>query len=68
MQKATRCAGRKKLPLYLLDAIRLFAKDKVLRASLGSEFSDAYIKLKTDDWNRYSQHLTQWERDTTLDC
>ncbi len=60
--------GAKKLPLYLIDAIRLFAKDKVLCAALGDEFSKAYIKLKTNDWNQYSQHLTQWERDTTLDC
>ncbi|MDE0944370.1 MAG: type III glutamate--ammonia ligase [Alphaproteobacteria bacterium] len=60
--------GTKKLPLYLIDAIRLFAKDKVLRSAMGNEFCDAYIKLKTNDWNQYSQHLTQWERDTTLDC
>lgn len=60
--------GAKKLPLYLIDAIRMFAKDKVLRAALGEEFSTAYIKLKTADWDQYSQHLTQWERDTTLDC
>ena len=60
--------GAKKLPLYLIDAIRSFAKDKVLRAAMGDEFCDAYIKLKTNDWDQYSQHLTQWERDTTLDC
>ncbi len=60
--------GVKRLPLYLIDAIRLFAKDKVLRASLGEEFCDAYIKLKANDWDQYSHHLTQWERDTTLDC
>ncbi|MCP4073473.1 MAG: type III glutamate--ammonia ligase [Hyphomicrobiales bacterium] len=60
--------GAKKLPLYLIDAIRLFARDEVLRSALGDEFSNAYIKLKTNDWNQYSQHLTQWERDTTLDC
>jgi glutamine synthetase len=60
--------GAKKLPLYLIDAIRLFAKDKVLCAALGDEFSQAYIKLKTADWNQYSQYVTQWERDTTLDC
>ena len=60
--------GAKKLPLYLIDAIRLFARDKVLRAAMGDEFCDAYIKLKTNDWNQYSHHLTQWERDTTLDC
>ncbi len=60
--------GAKKLPLYLIDAIRLFARDKVLCAALGDEFSAAYIKLKTADWDQYSRHVTQWERDTTLDC
>ena len=60
--------GAKKLPLYLIDAIRLFAKNKVLRSSLGDEFSNAYIKLKTNEWDQYSRHLTQWERDNTLDC
>ena len=60
--------GAKKLPLYLIDAIRLFAEDKVLRSALGEEFSEAYIHLKTADWNKYARHLTQWERDTTLDC
>jgi len=60
--------GAKKLPLNLLDAIRNFEKDKYLRDALGAEVSDAYIKLKTNDWNQYCRHLTQWERDTTLDC
>ncbi len=60
--------GARKLPLYLIDAIRLFAKDRILRNALGGEFCDAYIKLKTNEWDQYSQHLTQWERDTTLDC
>ena len=60
--------GAKKLPLYLIDAIRLFAKDKVLRAALGDEFCNAYVKLKTNEWNQYSRHLTQWERNNTLDC
>ena len=60
--------GAKKLPLYLIDAIREFSKDRVLRTALGKEFCDAYIKLKTDDWDQYSHHLTQWERDNTLDC
>ena len=60
--------GAKKLPLYLIDAIRLFAKNKVLRSAMGDEFCAAYVKLKTKDWDQYSHHLTQWERDTTLDC
>ena len=60
--------GARKLPLYLIDAIREFAKSKTLRAALGDEFTDAYIKIKTNEWDDYSRHLTQWERDITLDC
>ena len=60
--------GAKKLPLNLLDAIRNFEKDKYLRDGLGADVCDAYIKLKHNDWNQYCRHLTQWERDTTLDC
>jgi glutamine synthetase len=57
----------KKLPLNLLDALREFDKDKSLKASLGDEFSAAYLKLKHQEWNSYAQHFTQWERDHTLD-
>jgi glutamine synthetase len=28
----------------------------------------SYLKLKHDDWNAYARHLTEWERQTTLDC
>lgn len=61
-------AGTKKLPLNLLDAIRLLNQSKVLRRELGDELVDAYVKLKTKDWNDYSRHLTEWERQNTLDC
>jgi glutamate---methylamine ligase len=61
-------ADTKKLPLNLLDAIRLTEKSKLLRQELGDEFVDSYVKLKMLDWNDFSRHLTQWERATTLDC
>jgi glutamine synthetase len=57
-----------KLPLNLLDALRNFEKDTYLREALGAEISSAYLKLKHAEWNQYCRHLTQWERDTTLDC
>lgn len=60
--------GAKKLPLYLIDAIRAFERNKPLRSALGEEFSQAYIKLKTEEWNEYARHLTDWERQHTLDC
>ena len=60
--------GAKKLPLNLLDALRVTEKSKVLRAGLGDEVIDSYIKLKMQEWEDYCHHLTQWERDHTLDC
>lgn len=56
-----------KLPLNLLDAIRYFDKDESLKGALGEEFASSYIKLKTNEWNFYASHLTEWEREHTLD-
>ncbi len=58
----------RKLPLNLLDAVRLFDKSKVLRAGFGDEVVDSYVKLKLNDWGSYARAITQWERDHTLDC
>jgi glutamate---methylamine ligase len=60
--------GAKKLPLNLLDAIRLTDKNAFVREALGNELIDAYVKLKLGDWQSYMHHLSQWERDHTLDC
>ena len=57
-----------KLPLNLLDAIRMFDKDKELKAALGEDLSNGFIKLKMQEWNSYTTHFTQWEVDNTLDC
>jgi len=58
----------KKLPLNLLDALRLTERSELLRRELGSEFIDSYIKLKNKEWDEFSRQLTPWERATTLDC
>jgi len=60
--------GYKQLPKNLLDALRLLEESDVLRERLGDDLIDAYIKLKQSQWNDYSSHLSQWERDNTLDC
>jgi len=59
--------GAKRLPLNLLDALRELYRNKVLKEALGPAV-DAFIKLKTEEWNAYTRHLTEWERETTLDC
>ncbi|WP_018001653.1 type III glutamate--ammonia ligase [Paracoccus sp. N5] len=56
-----------KLPLNLLDAIRTFDANTELKAALGEDFAQAFIEMKTKEWNSYCGHLTQWERDNTLD-
>jgi glutamine synthetase len=56
----------KKLPLNMLDALRAFEENSILRERLGA-FVPSFLKLKHDEWNSYCRHLTQWERDVTLD-
>jgi glutamate---methylamine ligase len=58
----------RKLPLNLLDALRSLEKSSVLKAALGESVTASYLKLKHADWNNYCRHLTDWERQTTLDC
>ena len=58
----------KKLPLNLLDTSRLTDKSETVREQLGDSFVDSYLKMKTDEWNSFTKHLTEWERQNTLDC
>ena len=58
----------KRLPSNLLDALRAFEACGVTREGLGEDFVSSYLLLKDAVWNAYSRHLTQWERETTLDC
>ena len=58
----------RKLPLNLLDALRLFDKSKVAREAMGDDFVASYVKLKLDEWRSYATTLSQWELDHTLDA
>ena len=58
----------RKLPANLLDAIRLLDSSKVARSAFGDEFIDSYVKLKNEEWQRFTREITPWERDHTLDC
>ncbi|MAV82578.1 MAG: type III glutamate--ammonia ligase [Pelagibacteraceae bacterium] len=62
-------AGKvKKLPLNLLDSIRNFQSSKIIREGFGDQFVDSYVKLKNKEWQSYANFLSNWERNTTLDC
>ena len=57
----------KRLPLNLLDALRLFSSSKVARAGFGDAVVDSYTKLKMESWNQFMSHASAWERLHTLD-
>ena len=58
----------RRLPLNMLDAIRLFDASRVARDAFGEAFVSSYVKLKLAEWKSYSTALSPWERDNTLDC
>ncbi|MBI3516510.1 MAG: type III glutamate--ammonia ligase, partial [Proteobacteria bacterium] len=60
--------GIRKLPLNLLDALRAFEQSGALRHALGAGFMDPYVKLRLAEWQDYMRHLTDWEREHTLDA
>jgi glutamine synthetase len=59
--------GAVKLPLNMLDALRAYDKDTTLKAAMGKEFSDAFLKLKHQEWTSFVSHFSRWEKDHTLD-
>ncbi|WP_374309517.1 type III glutamate--ammonia ligase [Methylocella sp.] len=64
-----KCNGSaKKLPQNLLDALRLLEGSEVVKQGLGEAFVSSYVKLKHQEWQEYTRHLTEWERERTLDC
>lgn len=56
------------LPANLLDALREMEKNAMLAAAFGKDVIASYTKLRHQEWNAYSRHLTHWERTHTLDC
>jgi len=56
-----------KLPSNLMDALREFSNNSELKNKLGLEFSNAFIKLKNQEWNKFTNHLSEWEIENTMD-
>ena len=59
--------GAPKLPLNMLDAIRLFEGSEFAKSHFGEEFHTAYSKLKLQEWNEYMRHFSDWEMENALD-
>ena len=59
--------GAPKLPLNMLDAIRLFEGSEFAKSHFGEDFHTAYSKLKLQEWNEYMRHFSDWEMENALD-
>lgn len=62
------CKDIKKLPLNLLDALRVLEKDPDVETLLGSKIVKAFLKLKYAEWHDFTAHLSRWELEQSLDC
>lgn len=50
-----------RLPKTLIDAINELKKDTYFKTVLGEEFIKQYILLREFEWNRYMNHISDWE-------
>jgi glutamine synthetase len=55
-------AGATRLPSTLLEAVAAFEADPLARDVLGPTMHDSYVRYKRDEWDRFHEHITQWER------
>jgi glutamate---methylamine ligase len=58
----------KQLPANLLDALRCLESSTLISQSLGEAFVSSYLKLKHQEWQNFSDRITPWELENTLDC
>jgi glutamine synthetase len=53
--------GIKLLPQSLHEAVDALEQDAVIRAGLGTELAQEFIRLKRMEWTEYSHHVSEWE-------
>ena len=54
--------GIKPLPTTLHNAIKAFKKDDLIKSSLGDHLMHSFIESKELEWSKYSQSVSDWER------
>jgi glutamine synthetase len=51
-----------RLPRNLLEAIEQFDSDPLAKAVLGETMHALYSRYKHDEWDRFHNHVTEWEQ------
>jgi glutamine synthetase len=52
----------KRLPTNLLEAVQMFEEDGLAKDVLGPTMHGMFSRLKRQEWNRFHEHVTEWER------
>jgi len=55
-------AGIRRLPGTLLEAVQLFDRDSLAKETLGPTMHGLYSRYKHDEWARFHEHVTEWEK------
>jgi glutamine synthetase len=56
-----------RLPRTLIDAIKELKQDTYFKEILGEEFLYNYITLRESEWDRYMNHISDWELTEYMD-
>lgn len=54
--------GIKPLPTTLHNAIKAFKADDLIKSALGDHLTRSFIESKELEWSKYSQSVSDWER------
>lgn len=54
--------GIKPLPTTLHNAIKAFKNDDLIKSALGDHLTHSFIESKELEWSKYSQSVSDWER------
>lgn len=59
--QAIAASGAQRLPRHLLEAIEILRDDRLAKHVLGDQMLESYLRYKVDEWERYHQHVSDWE-------
>ena len=55
--------GIKPLPSTLHNAVKAFKADQLIQGALGEHLTQSFIDSKNLEWSKYTQSVSDWERD-----
>jgi len=55
------------LPQSLHEAMDALAGDEVIKAGIGNDLAEEFIRLKRMEWIEYSRHVSEWESQRYLE-